>query len=100
MVGQGRLAAAHPARSAVESCWMCGIRLSTEWLMPDGGRACADIRWYCRDARACTERWTSRAPGSVTVRPAASGSAAGLSQPAARGAGPKPVTMSGPTAVW
>jgi hypothetical protein len=28
--------------------------------VPDGGHACADLRWYCKDARACTDRWTSR----------------------------------------
>jgi hypothetical protein len=45
-------------RAAVVSCWMCGIRLHQNQMMPDGGSACLDIRWYCRDARACTERWT------------------------------------------
>jgi hypothetical protein len=29
-------------------------------MMPDGGRACADIRWYCKDAKSCTERWTAQ----------------------------------------
>jgi len=29
----------------------------TYQLVPDGGDACADVRWYCRDARECTERW-------------------------------------------
>jgi len=41
-----------------ERCWMCGIRLPTALLLADGGSACADIRWYCRDLRACTGRWT------------------------------------------
>jgi len=27
-------------------------------MVPDGGSACADVRWYCRDMRACTGRWT------------------------------------------
>jgi len=27
--------------------------------VPDGGQACADIRWYCKDAISCTERWTT-----------------------------------------
>ena len=27
-------------------------------MIPDGGSACDDIRWYCQDAQACTERWT------------------------------------------
>jgi len=44
----------------VKSCWMCGIRLYPGQLVADGGSACADVRWYCLDMRACTERWTSR----------------------------------------
>jgi hypothetical protein len=27
-------------------------------LLADGGGACPDVRWYCRDARACASRWT------------------------------------------
>jgi hypothetical protein len=46
--------------AAVEACWMCGIRLPAEFLVPDGGSACADVRWYCVDTWGCTERWTSR----------------------------------------
>ena len=42
----------------VERCWLCGVALPTAQLVPDGGRACADLRWYCRDVRACTSRWT------------------------------------------
>lgn len=44
----------------VRSCWMCGIHLSGDQMMADGGSACADLRWYCRDTWACTQRWTSR----------------------------------------
>jgi hypothetical protein len=51
--------------AAFESCWMCGIRLPTSQMIPDGGHACADLRWYCGDTRACTERWTARGPRSV-----------------------------------
>ena len=47
------------APSAIRSCWICGIRMPAEHMVADGGSACADIRWYCRDMRACTERWTS-----------------------------------------
>lgn len=48
------------ARQApVVSCWLCGIRLEQTQMVADGGQACHDIRWYCHDARACTERWTS-----------------------------------------
>ena len=56
---------AEPAR--VRSCWMCGIRLSADQMMADGGSACHDVRWYCRDTWACTERWTSQ-----SVRPSLS----------------------------
>ena len=35
------------------------IRLPNSQMAPDGGSACADIRWYCRDVRACTGRWPS-----------------------------------------
>jgi hypothetical protein len=57
-------------RAAVVSCWMCGIGLHHSQMVPDGGDACLDVRWYCQDARACTERWTStrrlaRAAGAV-----------------------------------
>lgn len=41
-------------------CWICGIRLPAEQMVADGGGACLDLRWYCRDMWACTERWTSR----------------------------------------
>ena len=44
----------------VRSCWLCGIRLSADQMVADGGRACHDLRWYCHDTWACTERWTSR----------------------------------------
>ena len=60
---------------AVVSCWMCGIRGQPNQMVPDGGQACGDIRWYCQDARACTERWTSsrreaRAAGAASGRSA------------------------------
>lgn len=71
MTDQRRLATVPAARAGVEACWMCGIRLPADQLVADGGSACADVRWYCRDLRSCTERWTSRAS-----RPAGIGSAA------------------------
>jgi hypothetical protein len=46
----------------VAECAMCGIALPLALLVPDGGRACADIRWYCKDAKSCTERWTTARP--------------------------------------
>jgi len=55
-----RPAAGNKARQeAIVSCWMCGVRLHSGQMVPDGGSACDDIRWYCRDAAACTERWTT-----------------------------------------
>jgi hypothetical protein len=33
-------------------------------MVPDGGQACADIRWYCKDAKSCTERWTATLQGT------------------------------------
>jgi hypothetical protein len=43
---------------------MCGIALPLGLLVPDGGQACVDIRWYCKDAMSCTERWTTaHSPG-------------------------------------
>jgi hypothetical protein len=56
-------------------CSLCGIALPLGLLVPDGGQACADIRWYCKDARSCTERWTTARPlshrsGAHPVAPA------------------------------
>lgn len=63
-----RLTAATPGPDVVESCWLCGIRVRAELLVPDGGSACASVRWYCRDMQACTERWTARRPLSTGIR--------------------------------
>jgi hypothetical protein len=41
-------------------CALCSIELPLGLMVPDGGHACADLRWYCKDAQACTDRWTSR----------------------------------------
>ena len=43
----------------VAECCMCGIARPLGLLVPDGGGACADIRWYCKDVKSCTERWTA-----------------------------------------
>ena len=48
---------AHERRDRIERCWLCVIRLPTAQMVPDGGSACTDVRWYCRDLRACTGRW-------------------------------------------
>ena len=53
----------------VRSCWMCGIRSPVGQLVADGGTACPDVRWYCRDTWACTQRWTSRSARLTAIRP-------------------------------
>jgi hypothetical protein len=47
---------------AVAQCSLCGIALPLGLLIPDGGQACADVHWYCKDAKSCTERWTTAPP--------------------------------------
>ena len=49
-------------RAALVSCWLCGSRLHQNQMVPDGGSACPDLRWYCKDTRACTERWIAAQP--------------------------------------
>lgn len=44
----------------VAECSLCGLERPVGLMVPDGGEACADLRWYCKDTRSCTERWTSR----------------------------------------
>ena len=70
MADQERLIPAQAAPTMIKSCWICGIRLPVERMVADGGSACADVRWYCRDMRACTERWTAR-PAAPAQRPTA-----------------------------
>ena len=41
-------------------CSLCGIELPLALMVPDGGDACADLRWYCKDSKSCTDRWTAR----------------------------------------
>jgi len=67
--------AARGGWGAIESCWMCGTHQPTTQMVADGGSACAEVRWYCRDVRACTQRWTSRTgrkPGAREVGAASS----------------------------
>jgi hypothetical protein len=54
---------------------MCDIALPLGLMVPDGGQACADIRWYCKDARSCTERWTTARPQGPAQTPAVPGTA-------------------------
>jgi hypothetical protein len=64
-----------PRPLEVAQCSMCGIALPLALLVPDGGQACADIRWYCKDAMSCTERWTTARPPGRAHMPAASDNA-------------------------
>lgn len=50
---------AHRRPLQVAQCSLCGTALPLGLLVPDGGEACADVRWYCKDAKSCTERWTT-----------------------------------------
>jgi hypothetical protein len=59
----------------VAQCTMCGIVRPLGLLVPDGGQACADIRWYCKDAKSCTERWTAAQPPRAADVPTVLGSA-------------------------
>ena len=49
----------------VAVCSMCGITHPLGLLVPDGGDACTDIRWYYKDVKSCAERWTE----AQSVRP-------------------------------
>ena len=60
-----------PRPLEVAQCSLCGIALPLGLLVPDGGQACADIRWYCKDAMSCTERWTTATPPVRAHMPAA-----------------------------
>jgi len=60
-----------PRPLEVAQCSMCGIALPLGLLVPDGGQSCADIRWYCKDAMSCTERWTTADPPGYAHMPAA-----------------------------
>jgi hypothetical protein len=73
----------------VAKCSLCGLERPTGLMVPDGGEACDDLRWYCKDARSCTQRWTShlREPGAGST--AAPGPAAAAPGPAAAAPGPE-----------
>ena len=57
-----------PRPLAVAQCSMCGTALPLGLLVADGGQACADIRWYCKDTQSCTERWTTASGPSARTR--------------------------------
>jgi hypothetical protein len=67
----------------VAQCSMCGITRPLGLLVPDGAEACDDIRWYCKDAKSCTERWTATRPPRSAHLPAVPGTAVeGAGEPA------------------
>jgi hypothetical protein len=93
--GDSAMAAPHddrarPLQSA--PCSLCGIVLPLGLMMPDGGRACADIRWYCKDTKSCTERWTARLSRAGHAAPASRDASAGAGGPR-RGTMPDPVPV-------
>jgi hypothetical protein len=65
--GQQRSVPSGAEPATVKSCWLCGIRLSADQMVADGGDACPDLRWYCRDIWACTERWSWRLARSAAI---------------------------------
>jgi hypothetical protein len=86
-----RLALAEPAAPAqrgplrplaVGQCSLCGIALPLGLLVPDGGQSCADVRWYCKDAKSCTERWTTAPSRPMPVVPGQAIAGAGEPAPA------------------
>jgi hypothetical protein len=60
-----------PRPLEVAQCSLCGIALPLGLLVPDGGQACADIHWYCKDAMSCTKRWTAAHPPGLAHIPTA-----------------------------
>jgi hypothetical protein len=75
----GKGSGARQAR--VVSCWLCGIRLHSSEMMPDGGDWCDDIRWYCRDAKTCTQRWTTSRRALAADDDEPPGTTAGIIRP-------------------
>jgi hypothetical protein len=96
MAGDERMVHA-AAGTAVESCWMCGIRLPVSRLVADGGSACADVRWYCQDMRGCVERWTTVRSRLGDARPGFPESPQPRGwQPGGRNHGPAPLSAPPP----
>jgi len=87
-----RLASAEPPTATqrdhlrpleVAQCSLCGIARPLGLLVPDGGQACADIRWYCKDSISCTERWVAaRRQRSAYVPTTASPALVAAAEPA------------------
>src|SRR5438270_5102197 len=76
-------------------CSLCGIELPKGLMMPDGGRACTDVRWYCKDTKSCTERWTAHPP-RPPARNGPKALEAAPAAPAARAAPTAPVRRALP----
>ncbi len=83
--------AAEPA--PVRTCWMCGIRLPAEQMMADGGSACPDLRWYCRDTWGCTRRWTTHSARLAAIRQDPAGSSQPAGEQVARQDAARPVAV-------
>jgi hypothetical protein len=84
-------------------CSLCGIALPTGLMVPDGGQACADIRWYCKDAKSCTERWTASLPRHAHIAPTPASLAPALAPMAAPRPANSPVpaeVLSAPEEAW
>ena len=52
----------------VAECSLCGVAHPLGLLVPDGSAACTDVRWYCKDVKSCTERWTTAGPRRPSLR--------------------------------
>ncbi len=72
------------------SCSLCGTAHPAGLMMADGGAACADVRWYCTDVLACTQRWTARSPSARRRAAAAAPAERSLADRAAQPVGATP----------
>jgi hypothetical protein len=84
-------------------CSLCGIALPTGLMVPDGGQACADVRWYCKDAKSCTERWTASLPRHAHIAPTSPGLAPPPPPMTTSSLAPDPVPaelLSAPEEAW
>jgi hypothetical protein len=49
-------------------CSLCGVARPLGLLVPDGSPESADVRWYCKDVKSCTQRWTTARPLAAAGR--------------------------------
>jgi len=70
--------------AAIVSCWLCGISQHSNRMLPDGGDACHDVRWYCSDVQSCTHRWISEA-AQVRTGTGTRGQGRQVGEPASQG---------------